>query len=147
MSSNLYGRSANHSPRLQLDDFCICTLYCDGFDLVWYICNKCTVTTPFSQKKGAPFIDPAMPAFRTSSVRLAWKRKQLYAVAIGRRVGIYNSWHECKQQVTLKYPCSRWFLFRQTRDQHAQDWSRCLHSLTSYVQKGPRLQSCSVQRF
>ena len=30
------------------------------------------------------------------------KKKQFYAVAIGRKVGIYQSWDDCKKQVCAR---------------------------------------------
>lgn len=34
--------------------------------------------------------------------RLMPKKKQFYAVAIGRKVGIYQSWDDCKKQVCAR---------------------------------------------
>ena len=48
-------------------------------------------------------------------------KSKIYAVAVGRKVGIFNNWEECKESI-VGYPGAKYKSFSQFAEDLAKQW-------------------------
>lgn len=79
--------------------------------------------------------------------KMAKKKNQFYAVAVGRTPGIYNSWDDCKVQVQYSVQCYCSVLFSSVLWWYMTPTTTTYYSLHVILRVDGWIQGCQIQEF